>query len=547
MITEHDIEEELRRTQRRLAVATRAARLVTWEWTIATNAVEWGEGVHTILGYEPTEVGATIDWWYEHIHPDDRDRIRANLNASIERGDNRWSEEYRFERANGNHVIVRDTADIERDASGHPTRTAAAMQVTVGQRRVEAALRETGDAERELRQLAQAIAEAPDVANLMTHVVEGARSIANAAGAFMEGMIEKEQVEVLATTGEGTPMKGERFAYPGSLTEEILKNREPVFLLKMQGIGVAMASYVERHCDGCSALIVPVFGATTPLGALVLLRRPGEAQFATAVVDWIRTVAELASIAMQRIATLAESERGREVAEAAVRSRDDVLAVVSHDLRNPVNTIVMSASLLSDEEFDLEAGQRDKQLEIITRSARRMDQLIQDLLDVTQIESGRLTMRFRCEDPTAIGRELCEAFHGVADEKSLHFSCDLRGDFHKVHVDRDRVLQALSNYLSNAIKFTAREGKVALVAAPIDGGGVRFSIADTGPGIASDQLPHIFDRYWQGRGTAHLGAGLGLSITNGIAKAHRGRAWAESKVGAGSTFYLEIPGSTECA
>ena len=321
MITDHvHIEEELRRTQRRLDVATRAARLVTWEWTVATNEAEWDEGVRTILGYDQDEVGATIDWWDEHIHADDRDRVRADRRTAIEGGDNRWSDEYRVRRADGSHVTVRDTVEIDRDTSRHAVRLVGALQVTVGEGRVEASLREALDAERALRELAQDIAEAPDVSNLMTHVVEYARLIANAAGAFVEGMIAKEQVEILATAGDGIPPRGERVAYPGSLTEEMIQEREPVFLAKLKGIGAAMAPYVQRYCDACSALVVPVFGATGPLGALVILRRAGEAQFEAPVVDRIRTVADLASIAMQRIAVLAESERGRKVAEAAVRS-----------------------------------------------------------------------------------------------------------------------------------------------------------------------------------------------------------------------------------
>ncbi|MFN2564297.1 MAG: sensor histidine kinase, partial [Gemmatimonadaceae bacterium] len=111
--------------------------------------------------------------------------------------------------------------------------------------------------------------------------------------------------------------------------------------------------------------------------------------------------------------------------------------------------------------------------------------------------------------------------------------------------DRDRVLELLSNYLGNASKFTPEGGRLA-VRVTSDADGVRFSVADSGPGIAPAELPHLFDRFWQARKTAHLGAGLGLAIAKGIAEAHGGRVWAESELGRGSTFYFSLPHSDRC-
>ena len=115
-----------------------------------------------------------------------------------------------------------------------------------------------------------------------------------------------------------------------------------------------------------------------------------------------------------------------------------------------------------------------------------------------------------------------------------------------MHVDRDRVLQVLSNYLNNAVKFTPTGGRIVLRVTSADAQGVRFAVSDTGPGIAAEHLPRVFTRFWQVKRTAHLGSGLGLAIAKGIAEAHRGRVWVESTPGAGSTFYLELPRAKEC-
>jgi signal transduction histidine kinase len=114
-------------------------------------------------------------------------------------------------------------------------------------------------------------------------------------------------------------------------------------------------------------------------------------------------------------------------------------------------------------------------------------------------------------------------------------------------VDRDRVLQILSNYLSNAVKFTPAGGSIALHVTRLEGGGVRFAVSDTGPGIAPEDLPHVFSRFWQAERTKHLGSGLGLTIAKGIAEVHRGRVWAESTPGSGSTFFFAVSQSDACS
>lgn len=414
-------------------------------------------------------------------------------------------------------------------------------------RRLNGELEERAQEEKALRTLAQSITGSVRIGEVMHQIAVGALSVSGAAGAYVEQVVSADgQVEVVAAAGDGTPAIGQRVAFPGSLTEEIITRREPLFHVRMDGWGASMAPYLDSECHGCSVLVVPLLGESAVLGALVLLRRPGEHAFEHGIVNRVRTLGDLASLSLQRLVALAESERRRTEAEAAVRSRDEVLSVVSHDLRNPVSTVTMSASLLQDPEIELTDEQRAQQLKVIARSAQRMNRLIQDLLDVARIEGGRLTINCRCEDPAALATEACDAFRPIVGEKEQTLDCEIGQSCRRVYADRDRILQVLSNYLNNAVKFTPAGGRITLRLVPDGDGGVRYSVSDTGPGISVEDQSKLFGRFWQAKHTAHLGSGLGLAIAKGIAEAHRGRVWAESAPGAGSTFHLALPHAKEC-
>lgn len=226
--------------------------------------------------------------------------------------------------------------------------------------------------------------------------------------------------------------------------------------------------------------------------------------------------------------------------QRALRERDRVLGVVAHDLRNPLNVIAMSAELLRD--LPLPEDRRARQLGMILDSAMRMDRLIQDLLDVARMEGGRLQLRRQSHDPEVLAREAVDLNAARAADKSLRLDVVSTGVAPPVWADRDRILRLLSNLIDNAVKFTPAGGRVEVRVEEAEQG-ARFAVADTGPGIASDELPQLFQPFWQARGGSGEGAGLGLAIARGIVEAHGGTIWAESVPGEGSTFHFTIPGT----
>jgi len=228
----------------------------------------------------------------------------------------------------------------------------------------------------------------------------------------------------------------------------------------------------------------------------------------------------------------------------ALQTREEVLAVVSHDLRNPVGTIVAAASLLLT--LDPSPEKRREHLLAIKRSADRINRLIQDLLDVARLEVGALSVhpgRFRVE---LLLQELVEAHAARAEDRSLVLGLEVPRPAPEAWGDRHRVIQALANLVENALRVTPAGGRITVRAeARSDDGGYRYSVSDTGPGIHPQDQERLFDRFWQVSRKDKLGAGLGLSIVKGIVDAHRGEVGVESEEGKGTTFWFSLPGEPE--
>jgi PAS domain S-box-containing protein len=262
------------------------------------------------------------------------------------------------------------------------------------------------------------------------------------------------------------------------------------------------------------------------------------------VTQWfaaLTDVTEQREAARERERLLEHERLAHAMAIEAVRSRDQVLSIVSHDLRNPLGTITMSASLLLDLIPDEEARRTERrQLEIIRRAAGTMNRMIEDLLDVTRIESVRLAVERAPTDVASVVDEALAQHRPLAEAARVALECHVPDDLPRMCADPHRLLQILSNLLGNAIKFTPRSGTVTIAVAA-EPGGVLWQVSDTGLGIPAEQLPHLFDRFWQARRGDRRGLGLGLAIVEGLIKAHRGGIHVASELGRGTTVSFTIP------
>lgn len=262
----------------------------------------------------------------------------------------------------------------------------------------------------------------------------------------------------------------------------------------------------------------------------------GDRRVFTAV---LRDITDRRAAERERARLLDAERSARAAAEVALRTRDEVLAVVSHDLRNPLSVIDMCTASLSAKLSPDDAAARSL-VRTIESSTAWMNRLIEDLLDVARMEAGRLALERSPHDLVRVISEATVMLEPLIAEKSLTLREELPDYLPRASVDSRRIVQVLENLVSNAVKHTAAGGEIR-VHAEATNGEILVSVRDTGSGIPSENLPHLFDRFWQARGARRGGAGLGLAIAKGIVEAHGGRIWVESELGSGSLFGFSIP------
>lgn len=249
-------------------------------------------------------------------------------------------------------------------------------------------------------------------------------------------------------------------------------------------------------------------------------------------------LAELAAVVIGEIQQGLASEANRNRLEEALRSHNDTLAMIVHDMRNYLNVISLGASLLAEDEGV--AAERDRDLQRIRTSALQMDRMIQDLLDAARLQDGSFPLRRTEVVADGPITEAAVLMRPLASRSGVALVADAGAAGAVVAADRDALGRVLSNLIGNAVKFTPEGGTITVWSREV-GNEVVFAVADTGAGIDARELPHVFDRFWQSRTHRVPGAGLGLAIARGLVEAHGGRIWVESTRGTGTTFFFALP------
>jgi signal transduction histidine kinase len=293
---------------------------------------------------------------------------------------------------------------------------------------------------------------------------------------------------------------------------------------------------ILRNVSATSIIAVPLAARGRNLGALLLATtHDSDRRYSDRDVAIANEIGRRAALAVDHALLF-------RAAEQAAHAREEMVAVVSHDLKNPLATIQMAVDfLLEDLIPDDDAHQvARQQLHAVHRSAERMYQLVHDLLDVAAIEAGQLPVSRSTLAADALVEDAVELLRPLAAAKHIALVADVSPTLPAVVADRERVLQVFSNLGGNAVKFTPEGGRVEIRGTSRDAA-LEFEVTDTGPGIASEDLPHVFDRFWQARKQSRAGVGLGLAIAKGIVEAHGGEIHVDNAPGRGSRFAFTLP------
>jgi PAS domain S-box-containing protein len=508
--------QSLRASEERFRLATEALSGFLFDWDLVADRVEWFGCSEEVVGFRADDHPQDGGWWRSRIHPEDLAAAIQARDEAIQSQAPSWMIEYRVQHRDGHYVDVAVRGNLVRDSTGRVVRAVGKISDVTDRRRWER--------ERE------------------------------AAGKALRASEERFRLASEALAG---------FLYdwdPVTNRLELFGGTEEVLGFPLQEVSAEVAWFESRvHPDDlprCWAAVHAAFDSGAPgyLNIYRVLHRNGyyvhvadrsrilrdESGRAIRVLGGVSDISERLRLESDR-AELLQRERGaRAAAEAAARARDEMLGVVSHDLRNPLAAIGLCASALS-QSIDSSAETVQRMLASIKHSADSTDRLIEDLLDVSSIEAGHLALAPRAESPRDLLAQATDLFVAVAGERGVVLETQAAPDLPAVRADAERVVQGLANLLTNSLKFTAPGGHITL-RAQADPSGVRFAVEDTGVGIAAEDLPHVFERFWQKhQGGSERGTGLGLAIVRGIVDAHGGQVDVESTPGKGSRFSFTLP------
>ena len=511
-----------------------AGRLLAFSWDIATGRVRHLTG----SGDEETTFEAVVDG----VHPDDRDaflrRIRAALDGGIE-----YSGEYRQRRADGSVAWVLDRGRVIFDRMGQPVRLAGVAFDITQRKDAEAELERRRREAEVLAEVARAINASRDLATILPAIAEAARMLLRCDGARVALLDRAQEAMVLRyTVGAATVMPpgfviGHGIGLGGlAWAQDTVVRSADVATDRRFGpdyLSIVLA-------DGIVSCMAAPIRIDSRVEGLIYANNLSYRPFTDEDERILVTLADHAAVAVRNAATLASEQAARAEAEAASRAKDDFLAMLGHELRNPLGAISSAAHVLDVADADPERRQRAR--EIVERQASHLARLVDDLLDSARVATGKIALTRTPLDLAQVVHQCVAVLTGAGRADDRAITVDAQPVW--VSADPARVEQIVTNLVVNGLMYTAAGGRIAIRAGR-EGDDAVLEVEDTGIGIDPALLPRIFDLFVQGDRTLDRspgGLGIGLTLTRRLVELHGGRIAAASEgVGRGSRFTVRLP------
>ncbi len=369
------------------------------------------------------------------------------------------------------------------------------------------------------------------------------------------GLIVKTFADVALldlVAGDGTLRRAEQASVPGTLSRaaveaspaegspqgEVLREGQSIFLPACRWHGASETTDTEHasvatDATASSWMIVPLASRGKALGVLTLVATERTGRFEA---EDLTTAEDLAA----RMAVALDNSHLHQQALRATEARDEMLACVAHDLRNPLYAIMLSTDEISEERPRVERRKTSLTLQRVRRNALHISSMVKDLTELSRLESETFQLTLAPHDVRGLLNDVVQSLLPLAEEKGLALGVEPPVEPYNVRCDSDRVYQVLSNLIGNAVKITPAFGAISIFSNARERE-VRFSVRDTGPGLSATDRDRMFDKYWQARASTHEGRGLGLYIAKRIVEAHGGHIWCDSELGRGATVSFTLP------
>lgn len=507
-------EEELRDARARVEATLASAEIGTWVWDIGNDRVLADKNLAKIFSLPAGTAAAPLKAFMAAIHPEDRERVENEIKAAIASASGELETDYRLAPTGGKTTRwVTARGKVERDAGGNAMLfPGVAIDITERKRQEQ----ELEDLTRELanqsRLFDTTLSNIPDLAYAFdrdARFIYGNKPILDVLGITLDQLVGRSMQEL---------------NYPPDLVKvlnakiaELVATGKPV---RGETAFIAASGIADIH----EYIFNPVFGADGK----------------------VASVAGVTRMVTERKKHEAMLREAKESAEAANRSKDRFLAVLSHELRTPLTPVLMTVEALETDRSLSPEVRED--LAMIRRNVELETKLIDDLLDLSRITSGKLSLRIEAVDLNKTVQQACSICRPQILEKSIRLHCDLGGTVGNVMADSARLQQVLWNVLKNAAKFGTTGGDIHVTTSKSGNGRVQVSIRDTGIGVTPDSASRIFDAFEQGDAQIARqfgGLGLGLAISKALVELHHGTIRAESPgLGLGTTFIVELPGAS---
>ena len=555
--------EALRESQERLTAALSAAETGTFRWDISADRIESDPNLDRLFGLTEGTTARPVGAFVDAVHPDDRTRVQERLQRSARDGSD-FDMEFRVVRADGSVRWLADRARAVFDDAGRPAYMTGACTDITSRKLAEQGLREEARILELLNRTGAMLSSTLDLQALVQAVTDAATELSGAEfGAFFYNTTDATGDAFLLFTLSGAPREAfEKFGNPRAtaLFGPTFRGEAPirsddVLTDPRYGTMPPHHGMPEGHLPVRSYLAMPVrsrsgavigglfFGHSRPAIFTERTERliEGVAAQAGIAIDNARLYEDAQRMADERKVLLERERAARSAAEDLGRIKDDFLATLSHELRTPLNAILGWAHVLR--RGSARPEDQKKGLETIERNARAQARLIDELLDMSRIISGRLRLEVQPIAPAAFITEAVDSLRPAADARGIALVTTIDESVGTIPGDPGRLQQVVWNLLSNAIKFTPRGGHVEVGVGAV-GTDVEIRVSDDGIGIPGHVIPLLFERFSQGDPSTtriYGGLGLGLSIVKHIVELHGGQVRVESGgAGLGTTVTVTL-------